>query len=209
MSVLESLKKLIGGRWTGLRFGLAGRAGPPTAEQRMRLCQAIAASSEAPISLPVKMISCAGGRRSLGLDDPPITEMAWQVSQEAGIPREAALRILASAPRLGSPSDGVVLGPLADADVVIGYLLPEAGMRLIRRWQTRRQSNLSVETSAFMAICGNLVVRAHRLGGLCLSLGCPESRRLGGLGDNELVVAMPRDLAADLVEDMENRAANG
>ena len=71
-------------------------------------------------------------------------------------------------------------------------------MTMLRRWQAMHGLNMNVDLSSFMALCGNGVVKAHELGGVCISFGCPDSREYACVRDGEMVVAMPFELARSL-----------
>jgi uncharacterized protein (DUF169 family) len=51
-----------------------------------------------------------------------------------------------------------------------------------------------------MAVCGSVAVRAHLTGQMCMSFGCPDSRKFGAISRDRLVVGMPMELAGKLVE---------
>ena len=49
--------------------------------------------------------------------------------------------------------------------------------------------------------CGNVVVSAYESLGLCLSFGCPESRKCAGIEGDLLVAGMSHALANCLFEE--------
>jgi uncharacterized protein (DUF169 family) len=200
LSTLQALQDIAGGRWTALGFGVDAVAGAPIVDRTMRLCEAVGLGGDRVMVLPVERMQCPGARRSLGSAIPTDSELIYAMSAEIGIPRDAARQMVLSTPRLREGVEGVTVGSFDDFDVAIGFLSPENAMHLIREWQVRSQSNLHLEMSTFMAVCGNLIVRSHLLSSFCVNVGCPWSRSHGGLDDDELAVAMPATVAARMID---------
>jgi uncharacterized protein (DUF169 family) len=172
----------------------------------LRLCEAISQSFEQPVVVPVDKISCAAACRSLGThnDDP---RLADTISADVGIKPETMLMMVRETSALANPAVAVSLGDFDPADVVLGFVQPAMGMLVIRRWQQVFEMAPTVEVSCFMAICGNVLVAAYEGSRLCLSLGCPHSRKFGFVRDDTLIVGMPFHLAEKMAHaDAETRA---
>ena len=45
-----------------------------------------------------------------------------------------------------------------------------------------------------MSVCGSAVVSSYVNHTVSLTFGCPDSRRYGGIGPEQLVLALPADL---------------
>jgi uncharacterized protein (DUF169 family) len=206
MSVPSLLQQRFGGQWTAARVHLDELPDENVAEDELRLCEAISRSFERPMVMPVEKIACAGACRSLGVhsDDPRLAET---ISADVGVEPETLLMMVRETSALTSPAAAVSLGNLDPADVVLGFVQPAMGMLVIRRWQQVFEMAPTVEISSFMAICGNVLVAAYEGSQLCLSLGCPYSRRFGVVRDDTLIVGMPFYLAKEMVsEDPETKA---
>lgn len=199
MTVASLLQQRFGGQWVAARIHLDEVPGGNVAEEEMRLCDAISRSFDRPLIVPVEKISCAGACRSLGThnDDP---RLADTISADAGIQPETMLMLVREASALASPAVAVSLGDVDPADVVLGFVQPAIGMLVIRRWQQVFEMAPTVEVSSFMAICGNVLVAAYEGSRLCLSLGCPHSRKFGFVRDDTLIVGMPYHLAEKMAE---------
>ena len=64
-------------------------------------------------------------------------------------------------------------------------------MKLIRFLQRYFLDEIPFEISTFAATCGNVLVKSFLTNRISLSLGCPTSRELGFISDDELVVGIP------------------
>ena len=193
------LQQQFGGLWTGVALHEGEVPSRAPAQHEMRLCEAIARSFLQPIVLPAHKIGCPGARRALGLVDDD-RAMAERMSQKAGVPFDTLHKALAETPSLVAPVTAVSLGPSHDApDVVVGYVRPKEAMSLLRRWQVAYGHVPVVPLSSFLAICAWVVVRAHKLDEICVSLGCFDSRQFGGIGSDTMVVGMPFGRAEHIV----------
>jgi len=193
------LQQEFGGLWTGVALHYeAVPAGAPVLHE-MRLCEAVARSFLQPIVLPAHKIGCPGARRALGLVDDDLA-LAQRMSEKAGVPFNALRRALAETPCLAAPIAGISLAAGHETpDVVVGYVRPEEAMSVLRRWQVTYGHMPVVPLSSFLAICAWVVVRAHKLDEICVSLGCFDSRQFGGIGSDTLVVGMPSVRAQQIV----------
>lgn len=193
------LKQKFGGLWTGVALHHeAVPAGAPVRHE-MRLCEAVTRSFLQPIVLPAHRIGCPGARRALGLADDD-RALAGYMSEKAGVPFDTLCKILGETPCLAAPVTAVSLGADHDApDVVVGYVQPNEAMGLLRPWQVMGGSPPAVPLSSFLAICGWVVVRAYKLDEVCMSFGCFDSRRFGGIGSDTLVIGMPPVLAEHMI----------
>ena len=193
------------GRWTGVTFHHDGVPAGNPVRAEMRLCEAVARSFHETIVLPVEYIRCLGARRCLRLtrnDD----ELALRISTEAGIALDVAYKAIEEVPRVFRPATAVTLGKQPSPDVVIGYVQPGLIMNLVRRWQEIYGAGPSVKLSSFMALCGNVLAGAHTSRQPCLSFGCPDSRKYGGIEEDMLVVGIPSCLAETLFREKRHHA---
>jgi len=198
-SLADNLKQEFGGLWTGVALHYEAVPADAPVEQGIRLCEAVARSFAEPIVLPAQKIGCPGARRALGLLDDD-RALAQRMSEKAGVPLDTLRKALAETPCLTAPITAVSLGPNhAQPDVVVGYVQPKEAMSLLRRWQVSYGQVPVVPLSSFLAICAWVVVRAHKLDEVCVSLGCLDSRQFGGIGSDTLVVGMPSVRAQQIV----------
>jgi uncharacterized protein (DUF169 family) len=206
INIIDVVEKTIGGQWTGVKFHGPGDAPEGTRVAGVTgVCEAVAKSFRESIVLPSECIACCGARRSLALEDGD-EELVRKIAGDCGIGQALASRAVKETPRLATPPAALSLGRLVDPDVVVGYIRPEAAMRLVRRWQYVHGGGPLVRLSSFMAICGDVLVGAHVSNRLRLSFGCRDSREYGGVDDDRLVVGVPRVLVSFLFEEMAEHA---
>ena len=82
----------------------------------------------------------------------------------------------------------------------IVYSDPARIMLLIQRLAKKKYKKPFMSPYSLLSICGNVFVRGYHSGDLCVSFGCPESRRYGGVGKNEAIVGFPGNIARVLFE---------
>jgi uncharacterized protein (DUF169 family) len=138
-----------------------------------------------------QLVSCPGARRSLGWTTTEDDQIARKMVQAAGIEADIATKLVTHTPRLHGAIAAVSIGGNDHPDVVVSYAQPEAVMRLVRRWQELEGIHLDLEASSVMAVCGSVVARAYTTERICLSFGCPDSRKYGAIGRDRLVVGLP------------------
>lgn len=194
MEIIKNLESAIGGRWVGVTFRNQGLVSATIPETPVRFCEAISQSVTHPLLLSAKTICCAGGRRSLGWSDRSQDELVKAISEKSGMPGDAAFRLVAATPVLRDSPEAITVGTVENPDVVISYGLPESVMMIVRRIQEQTGENLSMEVSSIMSVCGNVAVRAHLTGRVCISFGCMDSREATGMGRERLIVGIPKAL---------------
>lgn len=198
MEVIKLLEERIGGRWTGIVFHRENAPNDNLAERPMSLCEAIKESNTRPIALTQHLVNCPGAHRSLGWATKRDDNIARKIVKATGIKPDIARKLIANIPRLEEGIAEVLIGAVDSPDIVISYAQPEAAMRLVRRWEQVYGTGLHLETSSVMAVCGSVAVRAYKTDCICVSFGCPDSRKYGAIGRDRLVIGLPTHLAVDL-----------
>lgn len=201
MTERQFLEQLTGERWTGLRFLEIVPAGT---RQFARLCEAVHQSFTRDITITCRTMECPGALRSLGLGRHH-EQMASQMSEKTGMPLQRAEDLLAATPILKQNARAIAMGTTDQPDVLIGYLRPEAAMKLLRCWQQATGQRLSTSLSAFTAVCASLVA-AEQDDQPVFSFGCPDSRQYGGIGPNRLVAALSRKATSQMMQEIEDHA---
>jgi uncharacterized protein (DUF169 family) len=199
MTLYESLLELTGERWTGVRL-----YGEPTLcaqnpKYFARLCEAIGQSFESALTVNPRDFDCRGALRTFGLNTDD-EDMAQQMACRAAMPIGQARQIIRATPSVKEKVHAIEMGCIEKPDIVISYLTPGAAMRLLRRWQQSTGRRLETHLSAFTAVCA-AVAGAFNTGQLVFSFGCPDSRDYGGIAANQLIAAMPVNLAEELMQE--------
>jgi uncharacterized protein (DUF169 family) len=118
--------------------------------------------------------------------------------EATGIKAHMARKLITNTPYLNGAIAAVSVGGNDCPDVVVSYAQPESVMKLVRTWQELEGTDLGLEASSVMAVCGNVVARAYTTGRICLSFGCPDSREYGAIGRDRLVIGLPVPLIEPL-----------
>ena len=200
MSKVRLLETRIGGCWTGIKFHKNSQPDNNLSERPMRFCEAIGESRTSPIVLTPDLLDCPGGSRSLGWneDDETIADM---MARKANMDIRVARQIIRNTPRLQDKIAAVTVGTDDSPDVVLSYAQPEAAMNLLRQWQRVCGRDLGTRTSSFMAVCGNVAVKAYLTRHICLSFGCPDSREYGRISRDRLAVGIPFQLLETVLDE--------
>lgn len=185
MDEREYLMNLTGTPWTGVRFCSA--CSP--CEGKSTLCEAIGCSFGHSFCLRAADIQCPGALRSLGLPGED-AQLAAHIAAETGAAAAHIRSIVAATPRMDRPVAAIELGDLPAPGLFVGYLPPEAAMNLLRQWQQQTGKRLKTEISSFMAVCSALIA-AVQGDAPVFSLGCPESRKKGGIPPGHMTVVLP------------------
>jgi len=198
MEELKLLEERIGGRWTGITFNGDDPVKEDVAQRKMRLCEAIKESYTRPIVLTKDLISCPGALRSLGWTTDQDDNIAHNIAGASGTDPDVARKLVANTPHL-ERGVSVTIGSTNSPDMAISYAQPEAAMRLLRLWQQAKGTDLDMAASSVMSVCGSVVAKVHRTHRICLSFGCPDSRKYGAIGRDRLVIGLPIDMVRDFL----------
>lgn len=194
MTEIKKFERLIGGRWTGIIFHHENDAKDNLAKNPMRFCEAVKQSSTGPVTLTKDLVACTGALRSFGWDLDGDERLAKKISQENGIKEQIARTMIKEVPHLNEGISAITVGSYESPDVIISYSQPEAAMRFINQWQKMSGKPLDVSISSIMAVCGCIAAGAYLSGKVCLSFGCPESRKYGAIGNDRLIIGVPTQL---------------
>ncbi len=197
MNGIQKFEKLVGGRWSGVIFHRDEVPQDSLADRKMRFCEAVKESSTGPVTLTSDLISCPGALRSFGWSANGKETFVERLAKMKGIQTTLAEKLLKSTPRFGDGVKAVTLGTYDSPDVLVSYSQPEAAMRLVDQWQQQNGEILNVAVSSVMSVCGWAAVGAYLSGSLCISFGCPESRKKAAIGNDRLVLGLPARLAGD------------
>jgi len=57
----------------------------------------------------------------------------------------------------------------------------------------------SIPSYSFLSVCGNVLANCYLNQVVSISFGCPESRKHGAIGKNEIVIGLPFKVADELL----------
>jgi len=205
LELLNSTRKLLGFAPVGVRLifdASDGSATPPPAlpspRKPIRFCEAVGRvmPSRGTLALTAEQVSCPSARRVFGFacggcatDRECLRELA-----ECGRFDDdgKALAAFSQVPCLPRPPSCITLSPSdPDADVYLMYMRPDEFMLFLQGYQGQNGEELPVSLSSVMPICGNCTVRPVLTGQACISFGCKDSRRYGGLRRGQIAMGIP------------------
>jgi uncharacterized protein (DUF169 family) len=199
---MEELKLLVektGGVWTGITFNWNNTPKENLAKRPMRLCEAIKESRTQPIVLTQDLISCPGALRSLGWANNMDDKLARKIAGATGAKLDIARKLVTKTPHLKHGAS-ITVGSKNAPDIAVSYAQPEAAMKLVRLWQQTNGTDLDIAASSVMAVCGSVVAKVYMTGQICVSFGCPDSRKHGAIGRDRLVIGLPVRIIRDWLQ---------
>lgn len=150
---------------------------------------------------------CPVGAYVLGSDMPRPDEYYFNSGRY--LDRESAARAASSLPIFNGHNSSIQISPIielrdpVDFDIILLFLSPAGGMRLIQALSFHDGSPLMFSTGGTASVCGDCTIAPFIAQQLCISLGCKGSRKHSRYSDFEMVAGIPRNL----VEHIENGLA--
>ena len=173
----------------------------------LRYCEAVSriVESSSQTLLNGESISCNAGKEMLGLADCKHCKIGECVEElvDAGrfTSELAVVKVMSLIPRLEKRPKAILLSNLDEdvPDVYILFVCPEEFMKVVQAVQRITEDELKFNLSGMTPVCGNCTVRPYVTNQICISFGCNDSRKYGGIEGNELVVGIPREMAKTIM----------
>jgi uncharacterized protein (DUF169 family) len=203
MKDIDFLERQFGGRWCGIRFGTIPGEKASLIDSPMSFCQAIAESHAGPVALTPELLDCPGGGRSIGWNNKE-NGLAKSMAEKSNIDISIAEQIIKNTPALDGSFDQIIIGTMLSPDLFISHAQPESAMHMIRARQKLTGEMIPVEISGFMSVCGAVAAKAYLTNTMCISFGCPESRKYSALGRDRLVFGISAALVKEIMKEEEH-----
>jgi len=91
-------------------------------------------------------------------------------------------------------------------DVFIIYTQPVNIMQIIHDC-AKKEIQPVISPYSLLSICGNVFIRSYQDQNINISFGCPESRKFGGVDNEEIIIGIPYEMAF-LINAEENTVHN-
>ena len=130
MNKIRRFERIIGGRWTGIKFHRGNVPDESISNQSMRFCEAIKASTTGRLTLTRDLLGCLGALRSFGWATDKDEILAQEIAKKRGMKKEAANALIRKIPRLDEKISGITIGDYDSPDLILSYIQPEAAMQL-------------------------------------------------------------------------------
>lgn len=200
--MITLLKSKYGYKCTGVKLNYEGTC-VNTPSKNMRFCEAVNYSFNIPLLLKSSSLSCKGSQRSMGLHKSD-KELISHISNESKISEHTISEVLQDIPTFEKPVVNIYLGIQAEMediilpDMFILQIKPKETMDLIKQYIFKINAIPIIKPYPFLSVCGNILVRSLKQKQMCISFGCPESRRYGGVDDDNVIVGIPYSICNKL-----------
>jgi len=161
----------------------------------MKFCEAVSHSFDSPVRIFNLNLGCPGARRALGFDK-DINTLSKTISVKNNIPENFVFDALKNIPAAGKSIGHVNLG-LDKAlerklrpDLFIMYVKPHLITKMMHILAAQKIRPV-ISDYSFLSICGNVFASTYFNQAVSISFGCPESRKFGGVDDDEVIVGIP------------------
>jgi len=111
---------------------------------------------------------------------------------------DIAQKIVQGIPLRKTKEEYIEFGDIEQSDVYISYLYPESAMKIVRQWQISTGTRLNNPLTSFASVCSSVIDSLNR-NSIVFSVGCPESRRVGGLGKEQMAAIVPSVLVSHIL----------
>ncbi|MBA7548025.1 hypothetical protein ES705_40471 [subsurface metagenome] len=192
--MINELKIKFGKKCSGINInGTVSKINIPS--KQMKLCEALNYSFNVPIQMNKNNLDCPGARRSIGYDKDNY-KLAKTISRKNGIPVSFITDALSNIPAFKDDVNHVNLGiteemeEILPPDLFIMYVQPSK-ITEIMHLLAKQKIQPSIPDYSLLSICGNVFANCYINQLLSISFGCPESRKNGGVDDNEVIVGIP------------------
>lgn len=197
--MLNDLKEWFGKRCSGVRVNGEIMDNINIPSKQLKFCEAVNYSFDVPLLINNENLDCPGARRTVGFDNQN-NELAKRISGNTKIPQSYIVNALKEIPVVNKSVNTIILGVSEDMekfllpDVYIIYTQPKRIMQFIHQISKMEKQPL-IAPYSLLSICGNVFARSYQDGEISVSFGCPDSRRFGGVNDDEVVMGIPYKLA--------------
>lgn len=170
--------------------------------KQMTFCEAVDQSFKVPLKLNKENLGCPGARRSVGFDTDDQT-FAVNISENSNIP----VRFVKNALQVIPAMTGIRHINLGLDDYPENELQPDLFILYVQSFQitdlifklAKMAIKPSIPNYLMLSVCGNIFANSYLNQVVSISFGCPESRKSGAIGKNEIVIGLPFKIACDLL----------
>jgi len=198
-AIINELKEFFGPKCSGIKINGEPNTFFNEPKKPMKFCEAVNYSFNVPIIMKENILDCPGARRSLGFDRDS-DKLAKTISKNAHMPRDYIRELLNDVPVINTTIKNILMGITADMgentipDVYIIYTRPDKIMKFIHTL-TRMKIKPKIPPYNLNSICGSVFSRAYQNREITISFGCPDSRKYGGVKNDEVILCLPNEYA--------------
>ena len=198
----DRIKQIFGPKCTSININGDSDSFINIPSRKMTLCEAVNFSFKVPVRLNTTNLDCPGARKSAGFDN-NVEQLIKEISGHSNISENYIRTALQTIPAL----KGISHINLGLTESLEKDLSPDFYVMYIQPYRvTEIMHNLArlgirpvIPTYSFLSVCGNVFANCYLNQVVSISFGCPESRKCGGIGKNEVVIGLPVKILAKLL----------
>ena len=205
--MINKLRQHFGNKCTSVYVNSKFTGFINTPLKQMKFCEAVEQSFKVPLRLSTGNIGCPGARRSIGFENNK-KKLIKEIHEHSNVSPDFISDVLNTIPSVRGITH-IDLGleehceNVHKPDLYILYVQPFMITDLMHKL-AKSEIIPSIPPYLFLSVCGNIFANCYLNKVVSISFGCPESRKNGGIGKNEIVVGLPFKVAVKLANSLEN-----
>jgi len=207
---VETLQETLHSKPVGVKFHFSDNLDTDyaTPHEPVRFCQAVKIVKETSTNLQLTrdMLNCAIAKYVQGFENnETLNETIYNlVAMKRFDTREKAKKALIDVPRItGAPSSVTLSVNDFSPDIFILYLKPVHFMQVVQAHQKLYHYPIELKVPSIVPVCGGCAVTSYLSQRITASFGCDDSRELGDIDDNQLVMGVPYCMVGPLAKSLE------
>ncbi len=149
---------------------------------------------------------CKGGAGVMGIEPLPEPVANGNMYYKLGNFQtpEGALETVQAIPKLEQKYTASLYSPLESAefepDVVVLLINPKQALRISQAYLNKKGGRIASDYSGIQSLCADAVAAVKERGIPNMTLGCNGSRKFAEVADEEVIIGIPPENLADIVE---------
>jgi len=203
IAMIDELKNIFGPKCSAININGETTEFMNVPAKPMKYCEAVNSSFNVPIRLINENLGCPGARRCIGFNNDD-SQLAKTISGNNKIPFPFIIDVLKTIPTLHDIRHinlGITeyMEKETRLDLFILYVKPE---RITGIMHTLAKNKImpSIPPYSLLSVCGNVFANCYINQTVSISFGCPESRKHGGIEQDEVVIGFPFKTAKFIID---------
>jgi len=202
IAMIDELKNIFGPKCSAINVNGETTEFINVPAKPMKLCEAVNYSFNIPVRLINENLGCPGARRCTGFDNND-RKLAQTISGNNKIPYSFIMNALNNIPTLHDVRHinlGITkyMEKEMKLDLFILYVKPDRVTGIMHKL-AKHKITPSMPPYSLLSVCGNVFINSYINQSVSISFGCPESRKHGGIEENEVVLGLPYTIAKFIV----------
>jgi uncharacterized protein (DUF169 family) len=200
--MINELKKNFGPKCSAIKVNGKAQEFLNLPPKKLKFCEAVSYSFDVPVKLINENLGCPGARRSVGFDisDQQLTQIISENNHISSPFISEALNEMLVLKDVKHIHLGITefFDDETRPDLFILYVTPDK-ITFVLHAMAKQNIIPSISPYSLLSVCGNVFANCFINKAISISFGCPESRKHGGIGDNEVVLGLPFLMAKQII----------